>query len=259
MLFCFLNHHRDWIGRRCCCLRQIFKPQLSKTVEIIVMLIYFYFLVRTKTVTWCITNLELKVRSLHTDQQKLFADIYECYFDRLFAYALVLTNSQRYAEETVSEVFYNLLRSNKGLSGIRDLRSYLFASVRNQAIRLVSLNPASFDTFQYDHMKSSVQDVNPEDLMIGKELEAFVENVIQQLPPQCQLVYQMVREQHMKHNVVAEQLNISPNTVKNHMIAALTKIRERIEQHFSEPSVIRFSPSIRTMTALMIASVCLFQ
>ena len=201
----------------------------------------------------------MKVRPLHTDQQKLFADIYERYFDRLFAYALVLTNSERSAEETVSEVFYNLLKSNKGLSGIQDLKSYLFASVRNQAIRLVSLNPASFDTFQYDHMKRSVQDVNPEDLMIGKELEVFIENVIQELPPQCQLVYRMVREQHMKHSKVAEQLNISPNTVKNHMIAALTKIRERIEQHFSEPSVIRFPSSISTMTAFMFASVYLFQ
>ena len=201
----------------------------------------------------------MKVRPLHTDQQRLFADIYECYFDRLFAYALVLTNSERYAEETVSEVFYNLLRSNKDLSGIQNITSYLFASVRNQAIRLVSLNPASFDTFQYDHMKSSVQDVNPEDLMIGKELEDFIENVTQELPPQCQLVYRMVREQHMKHSVVAEKLNISPNTVKNHMIAALAKIRERIEQHFSEPSVIRFSPSISTMTAFLLVSLWLFQ
>lgn len=206
-----------------------------------------------------ITNLELKVRPLHTDQQKLFSDIYECYFDRLFAYALVLTNSERAAEDTVSEVFYNLLRSNKNLSGIQDLRSYLFASVRNQAIRLVSLNPVSFDTFQYDHMKSSVQDVNPEDLMIGKELEVFIENITRELPPQCQLVYRMVREQQMKHSEVAEQLNISPNTVKNHMIAALAKIRERIGQHFSEPSVIRFSSSIVTITAFIFASVYLFQ
>ena len=200
----------------------------------------------------------MKVRPLHTGQQQLFADIYECYFDRLFAYALVLTNSERSAEDTVSEVFYNLLRTNKDLSGIKDLRAYLFASVRNQAIRLVSLNPTSFDAFHYDHMNSSVQDVNPEDLLIGKELEVFIENVIQELPPQCQLVYRMVREQHMKYSKVAEQLNISPNTVKNHMIAALTKIRERIERHFSEPSVIRFSPSISTITAFIFASVCLF-
>jgi RNA polymerase sigma-70 factor (ECF subfamily) len=46
------------------------------------------------------------------------------------------------------------------------------------------------------------------------------------LPPQQKLVYQLSREQYLKHDEIAEMLNISPLTVKNHIIQALNTIKK---------------------------------
>ena len=64
-----------------------------------------------------------------------------------------------------------------------------------------------------------------------KEAEQILAKAIDQLPQQQKLVYQLSREQGLKHEEIARQLNLSPGTVKNHMIRALKTLREQLEHH----------------------------
>ena len=176
-----------------------------------------------------------------SNQKRVFREVYEKYFDRLFAYACVITNCESLAKDAVSEVFFNLWNSGRELSAIRELKAYLFTSVKHQAIRAVSADPAHFESFSYDQLTRSIEHVSPEDLMIGKELEDFLEEAVNALPPHCRLVYKMVKEQNMKHREVAAELGISQGTVKQHMIAALAKIKDSLNEHFKEASVLELA------------------
>ena len=61
--------------------------------------------------------------------------------------------------------------------------------------------------------------------MLAHELEAFTQKAILKLPKQQQLIFKMSRVDGLSHQEIADQLQISPNTVKNHIVEALKKLR----------------------------------
>jgi RNA polymerase sigma-70 factor (family 1) len=154
--------------------------------------------------------------------------IYEDYFDRLYSYALLITKSEVLAKDAISEVFFNLLKAKVDLTTIKSIKSYLYTCTKNQAIRLISQNPVNFNIENV----SSIDKINPEELLIGKELEEFLFKAIEDLPPQCKLVFKMVKERQMKYEEVAKELGISVDTVKYHLKTALKNIRIKMEDHF---------------------------
>ncbi|MBV6644505.1 MAG: RNA polymerase sigma-70 factor [Cyclobacteriaceae bacterium] len=202
-----------------------------------------------------------KVRQIReVDYRKAaFENVYKVYFERLYAYALVITGSESTAKDVVSEVFFNLWSSDRELSTIKDIKAYLFTSVKNQALRSMSLDPIAFESFQGSLEIESVEHINPEDLMIGQELEDFVNEIIGSLPPQCQLVFKMVKQENLKYAEVAEQLGISPNTVKNHLISAMKSLRAALELHFNEVPILKLLSSLGCLVLALSGILLLFQ
>ncbi|MEQ8553134.1 MAG: RNA polymerase sigma-70 factor [Cyclobacteriaceae bacterium] len=174
------------------------------------------------------------------DIETYFEEIYKEYFRRLFAYSLTITKSKALAQDIVSDVFYNLWNAREDLYSIKQLKSYLFTSVKNRSISALSDNLVRFQREDYDDDISSVETVDPEELMIEKELQEFINQSIDKLPPQCQLVFNMVKGQRLSHGEVAKELGISTDTVKYHISTALKKLKKDLEAHFSEAKVIRW-------------------
>lgn len=186
----------------------------------------------------------------HTEisDKAYFEEVYNKYFDRLFAYALLITKSEGLAKDVVSDVFYGLLKAEKDLHSIKQLKPYLFTSVKNQAIRAVSKDPLIFLSEDHEYTELSIDQVDPEELLIGKELEDFLEKTIAQLPPQCELVFRLAKQQNLNHEEVSKELNISIDTVKYHLKTALKKIKTALADHFhNEPIMRRISISILTL------------
>lgn len=69
-----------------------------------------------------------------------------------------------------------------------------------------------------------------EEMIEEKESRLLLQNVIQQLPSQQQLIYKLSKQDGLSWNEIAEQVHISPNTVKDHLLKAIKYIRE----HFKE-------------------------
>ena len=169
-----------------------------------------------------------------------FEEVYREYFDRLFGFALVITKSETLAKDAVSEVFFNLWNSQTDLSTLKELKAYLFASVKNQAIRSLSKDPTGFESENYEQLTSSIDKVSPEDLLVGKELDQFITKLINELPPQCALVFKMVKQEQMSYEKVALELGVSIDTVKYHIKVALKKIRTDLEEHFKDTPIIKW-------------------
>lgn len=61
-----------------------------------------------------------------------------------------------------------------------------------------------------------------------KEIKAITSNVVSGLSPNRKVIYHMSREQGLKIHEIAEQLGISPNTVKSTLQTVLKTIREEL-------------------------------
>jgi RNA polymerase sigma-70 factor (ECF subfamily) len=131
------------------------------------------------------------------------------------------------------------LKSKADLGSIRDLKSYLFTCIKNQANKVLTYDP-------YNYNKEailSIDRINPEELLIGKELDQFLQKIFADLPPQCGLVFKMVKENQMKYHEVATELHISVDTVKYHLKTAVRIIKLKLEDHFEDTKVIRWFSS----------------
>ena len=62
-----------------------------------------------------------------------------------------------------------------------------------------------------------------------EELQQQLDNSIKALPPQCQLVFKLSRQDGLSNKEIAKSLNLSENTVKSHLKKADKEIKGNME------------------------------
>jgi len=65
------------------------------------------------------------------------------------------------------------------------------------------------------------------------ELQQAIDNAMLKLPPQCKLVFEMSRMEQLSYSEIAKKLNISTNTIENHISKALKILRIELREFLS--------------------------
>ncbi|BAV07872.1 RNA polymerase sigma-70 factor, ECF subfamily [Filimonas lacunae] len=167
---------------------------------------------------------------LASGDETAFRMLFDSYKSRFYAVALKMTRSEYVAEEIVQEVFVTLWVKRDQLPAIEKPATYLFTIVYNSV---------------YAHFKKLAQEKKIEQalteqatdlesplevLLQNKENEHLLLRAIEQLPPQQKLVYKLIRQEKLSREEVAARLQISPNTVKNHLQEAVKFLRSYLER-----------------------------
>ena len=66
-----------------------------------------------------------------------FAELYDACADRVHHYLVVRLGSRADADDVLQETFVRLARTRKRLATVENLVAYVFATARNEAIRLI--------------------------------------------------------------------------------------------------------------------------
>ena len=156
---------------------------------------------------------------------KAYEELYYLLQDHLERFCFSIVKSREAAEEIVSDVFIKLWQIRTRLGEIANLKVYLFTITKNFSINYIHKNyknvPVSLDQVEIEPM---VAIGNPEELYISAEMVLRIQQAIRELPPQCRLIFHLVREDGMKYKEAAEVLNISVLTVRNQLAIAVRKI-----------------------------------
>jgi RNA polymerase sigma-70 factor (ECF subfamily) len=79
-----------------------------------------------------------------------------------------------------------------------------------------------------------VQQITESDQIIDeinfKEINAQLKLLLNQLTPRQKEIFQLSREEGLTHEEIAKKLNISVNTVKNHMVTTLAFLKSHIDK-----------------------------
>jgi RNA polymerase sigma-70 factor (ECF subfamily) len=154
--------------------------------------------------------------------------IFEKYRNRLFAYLFKVTKSRETAEEIVLDVFLKLWHGREAVTEIENLEAFLFRVAHNKAIdffRAAKRNP----TMQQEIWESITEAISYETAdkkLLDKNLEAIVESAVNQLSPQRKKVYYLRNSEDLSYGEIASALNLSSNTVRNHLAASVQFIKE---------------------------------
>jgi RNA polymerase sigma-70 factor (ECF subfamily) len=139
-----------------------------------------------------------------------------------------ILKSSEEAENITQDVFFNLWVNREKIERESSVKYYIFTIAYNSAISIIrrKLKDAHF----LDYLKS-LQDLNQEPVNLQVEYNDLVERlneIINNLPVRQREVYLLHKEEGLKYSEIAERLNISVNTIENHMSRALKTIREKI-------------------------------
>lgn len=128
-------------------------------------------------------------------------------------------------EELTTDILLNLWVRRHEINLEGQLSSYLFQAMHNKAISFLRKRTpmmVDIDTLAEDVL---VADGMADQQVSFKDAQNVYEERLAQLSPQRQKVFRLSREQDMTYDEIAREMNLSPNTVKNHMNAALAYLR----------------------------------
>lgn len=172
---------------------------------------------------------ELQSRIALYDDMKAYQELYEMLFSRLKNYCFSYVKSDEAAEELVSDVFIKIWQIRNRLPEIENLKLYLYTIAKNFSLNYITKNyknpVTSLDEMDIEPVISFG---NPEELCISADILHQIHQCFRSLPPQCRLIFQMVKEDGFTYKEVASHLNISVLTVRNQVFIATRKIAEII-------------------------------
>jgi len=169
------------------------------------------------------------VRLMQNGDERVLVEIYNRYWDKMLAVAFNRLGNQEEAEECVQDVLYKLwkLRSDFSLAKI-ELSNYLARAIRNQSFNILDQRYRARLKSELYTPAADINNLSPERELILRELQQQIDNSINALPPQCQLVFKLSRQDGLSNKEIAEKLNLSENTIKSHLKKANRDIQGNI-------------------------------
>jgi len=179
-----------------------------------------------------ICDFELITRIKEGDEVA-FRIVFDSFSSKLYYFSLRFLKDKESCQEVVQEVFMSLWINREKLDTQYPIAPYLYTITRRltlNALRQVANSQIAMEKMWLNLQVSSNE---TEELVYLEDLERFTEQVLASLPKQQQLVYRMSRQQELSYDEIAEELNISRNTVKNHLVSALKTLRTQLQKAFS--------------------------
>ena len=158
-----------------------------------------------------------------------FRKVFDAYRDPVYAYILYLIRSQVLADEILQDVFLRIWLNRHTLPEIKSFRAWTFTIAKNRIIDVMKIQAK--EALLRSAAPDPAPSCEPEDRIREKEYELLLHDALSQLSPKQQQIYQMSRENGLKLNEIATELNISSNTVKSHLMRALRTIKKNLQPH----------------------------
>jgi RNA polymerase sigma-70 factor (ECF subfamily) len=144
---------------------------------------------------------------------------------------LALVKSPEMAEDLVHEIFLKLWEIREKLEIKTNFSAYLFRICHNKAAD--ATKKIAGERLLRSELLRYYQDFSTDEQRSQEELyqyDALAEQALDNLSPQSRKVYELCRREGKSYREVAEELHISPYTVKEHMSKALTSLRSFLRE-----------------------------
>jgi RNA polymerase sigma-70 factor (family 1) len=174
-----------------------------------------------------LTDEQLVVLIKNGDQQA-FAEVYKRYAESLAGFASSKLYDLDDARDILHDMFVKLWENREQLYITSNLQSYLFTIVRRRIIDKIRKNVTRED---YALMVQSLvigHGHGADKQLEAKELQQRINKSLDQLPPRVKEIYKLSRQDGLSNHKIAEKLDLSEQTVKNQLSAALKHLRKSL-------------------------------
>lgn len=165
-----------------------------------------------------------------------FRRLFAIYHQRLGMHIFRITQSTELAEEVVQDVFLKIWMSRETLSRVDNFKAYLFVISKNHALNC--LRKVVKEQLLLKKLEASNVVPFKTDSQDADQYYNLIDEAIDHLPPQQQKVYLMSRHNRLKYHEIADQMELSRETVKKYLQIATTSIKDYVHEHMDAIALI---------------------
>ena len=168
---------------------------------------------------------ELQYQISMYEDQAAYKSLFFLLFPSLQNFAYSIVKSRVLAEEIASDLLLEVWVRRGKLMDIENLKLYLFVSVKNASIARLKqenrLSRFSIDDLQVEFISEYGDPGQSAEL---HQLENTIAKAVKELPPSCQLIYKLAKEDRLKYKEIAQLLDLSVKTIETHRMHLMARL-----------------------------------
>ena len=155
---------------------------------------------------------------------KTFEDLFELHFTKLMGFVFNYVRDEEVAKDIVHDAFLTLWSNRKRLNPVYPVKSYLFTLAQNCALNYLRVVTGN------EQAVTELLEAANEELDDYEKRLVRLEEKLAQLPEKQREVLVKCVVEGKKYKEVAEELDITVNTVKTHITRALKFLRDELQE-----------------------------
>ncbi len=172
-----------------------------------------------------------KIKRLIAGDKTVINELYEKYSAKLYRFAFGYLKSEPDSLDIVQEVFVSLWSNREKLKEDSNLDSYLFTVAKNTIISVFRKKLSEKNYLETLRFKVVNNSISTENQVEYELLSKKIKQLVEQLPPQRKLVYELSKEKGYSNRMVADELSISVKTVEDHITKARKFLKENLKEY----------------------------
>lgn len=173
-------------------------------------------------------QLQSWVERLSESDKQAFDQVFRSLYPQLVQFALRYTQSRAVAADLTQDAFVILWKKREELDREFLVKAYLYRIVRNSSLNYIrdhSSRTVGLEEVDEQH----VEDIETDDE--SNEEIKLLKQWIEELPDRRREAFELSRFEGLNHDEIAGVMGISPNTVNNHIVAALEYLKDRHSEY----------------------------
>ena len=164
-------------------------------------------------------------------EETAFKMIFFRFYKPLCKYIYELTNDAVTTDDVVQDLFLSLWTKRTGFTSTDKISSFLFVSARNASLNLLA--HTEMKQHKLEELKATgwKAEETAEEILLVHEFDSKIKAWLNQLPPECRRIISLTIE-GKKNNEIAEELQLSVQTVKNQKTKGLKILRKLYKQEY---------------------------
>jgi len=170
------------------------------------------------------------IKHIKRGDRKAFREVFDSYFNALSAFGYKYVSDPPVVEDMVQEAFVSFWEKREDFDHINAVKSFLYTSVRNKC-----LNHVKHQAVRKKHEPALVYEMESDQNFSHNVIEEETFNLLLaeiKLLPESAMEIMILALNGLKNQEIADELNISINTVKTQKKIAYSKLKQKLEPRF---------------------------
>lgn len=169
-------------------------------------------------------------KGIVASDKQAFNNLFRALYPPLIRFARTYNRDEATARDIVQEAFVALWEERRQLEPNRSIKAYLYRIVRNKSLNYLRDHADENIGLSRTLSLEAAAPVG-EEPSNADELLDLLEQWVEQLPARQREAFELSRFEGLSHEEIAGVMEVSSNTVNNHIVAALSFLRDCYDEY----------------------------